>query len=71
MRRLVEGSAFAWHKRPEAAMKLTVTALRNAADVLDELSLIFGVKLTGEGLWCANSIRHEIPFLEADLGLDP
>ena len=52
-------------------MKLTVTALNDAADVLEELSRIFGVKRTGEGLWCANSIRHELPFLEADLELDP
>jgi hypothetical protein len=52
-------------------MKLTVTALNNAADVLEELSRIFGERRTGEGMWCANLIRHELPFLEADLELDP
>jgi hypothetical protein len=52
-------------------MKLTVTALNDAADVLEELSRIFGEKRTGEGLWCANLIRHEIPFLAADFELDP
>jgi len=71
MRRLVEGSAFPWHKRFEVTMKLTVTALNNAADVLEELSRIFGERRTGEGMWCANLIRHELPFLEADLELDP